>query len=214
MIKSKILLVICTLLIGISSIYAESRDAYEFTLIKVNKVVDGQDLVDRQETIKNTINKVGLNVAEFSDSLISISWILHPCCVAFILTNNSKNSLKIFWDEAAIIDSKANSHTVMHNGVKMIDRDKEQKPTTLFGNTKMSDMLILTDRLEYSSYFQRWMFQFIIGKDFVSGTEVRVILPLMIKGQMAEYMFTFEVKKLGRKQKTLFNGGNPMYLID
>jgi hypothetical protein len=185
--------------------FAEKRDAYEMKLISIEKTTPSASITESEESARNTVTESQLNVTEYSDSLMTISWMFHPTHLSFTLENTGNRSLKIIWDDVMFIDKNNTIHNVFHDGVKIVDREQEQRPTTIIKNTKLSDRIILIDMVEYSSYFNRWMFDFLFPRLASNDGNIRVLMPVQTGEETIEYVFTFEVKDLRRRTNIRFN---------
>lgn len=202
----QLLLLAFSLFILISNALAEKRKAIEMQLINIEKSISGESVTD-STNISNTQNPIGLNITSYSDSLMKISWMYNLTHLDFILENISKESYKILWDDMSYIDIDNNGHRIFHKGIKMNDREKPQAPTVVMKKTNLNDIIIPYDYVEYSDYFKRWVFRYLnpSGKAQVENKEIRVLMPIEIKGNIIEYIFTFRLKDLKIKKKAGMN---------
>jgi hypothetical protein len=149
----------------------------------------------------------GVTKYSYADSLIRIIWLPMTKQFSFNLTNNSKNSIKIIWDEAVYVDIDGSSHRVMHTGVKYIDRDQSQPPTIVVKGANVDDIVIPTDNVyyvsgQYGGWFVRPLFKNTANtaeelealKTKYVGGVVKVLLPLKIEETTNEYLFTFKIE--------------------
>lgn len=202
----QLLLLVFSLFILISNALAEKRKAIEMQLINIEKSISGESVTD-STNISNTQNPIGLNITSYSDSLMKISWMYNLTHLDFILENISKESYKILWDDMSYIDIDNNGHRIFHKGIKMNDREKSQAPTVVMKKTNLNDIIIPYDYVEYSDYFKRWVFRYLNPSDKaqVENKDIRVLMPIEIKGNIIEYIFTFRLKDLKIKKKAGMN---------
>lgn len=195
------------------SVYAEKRDAIDFRLATIEKVISGNSIID-SVNISNSLNLLGLNVTSYSDSLLKISWTYNPTNLNFAVENISSESFKIMWDEMSYIDVNNNGHRIFHKGIKINEREKEQAPTVVMRKTSLVDVIIPTDYVTYSDYFNRWLFYFLNStKNSITDKEIKVLMSLSIKEEIIEYIFTFKLRDLNKKIKAGMNSdGSWSYL--
>jgi len=135
----------------------------------------------------------------FEDQLVSILWVPLSDQIAFYVTNKTDHSIKIVWDEAAFIDEGQQSHRVMHNGVKYIDRNQSEPPTIVAGNSSLFDEIVPTDHVDFLG--GSWITSPLVmatdsTKSGKVGKTLRVLLPLSIEDVVNEYTFTFTIDTL------------------
>ena len=114
--------------------------------------------------------------------------------------------MKIIWDEAAYIDQNGSTQKVMHSGVKYTDRNSSQPPSVIIRGAQIEDVVIPNDNVYYiSGQYGGWrirpLFQSFaanqaelntVSSQYV-GKEIRVLLPIEIKGVTNDYIFNFKV---------------------
>ena len=87
----------------------------------------------------------------YEDSIIKIDWGYADSQICFDLTNTSEQTLKIIWDEAAYISLSNESSRIFHKGIKYIDRENPQAPTSVYKKTTLSDLIAPTSYTSYVS---------------------------------------------------------------
>ena len=151
-----------------------------------------------------TVNEDGGIVYE--DSLIKCAWVVGTEQFAFTLENKTTNSIKIIWDECAYINENGSTGRIMHSGVKYTDKNASQPPSVVVRGARIDDIILPTDNVYYISgqyggwrtlplFTNRAMTQAeldVTTKNTV-GKNVRILMPLEIKGVINEYVFNFEV---------------------
>lgn len=130
----------------------------------------------------------------YIDNIIDITIVASNQQFSFILKNLSPNSIKIIWDEAAIIDINGSTSKVMHSGTKYSERNASQSPTTIISNAKIEDIACPTDKARYSDYYNTWVNDSMFLNDkSMKGKQLKLMLPIQIKNVINEYIFVFDI---------------------
>ncbi|CAG5067962.1 hypothetical protein DYBT9623_00690 [Dyadobacter sp. CECT 9623] len=156
----------------------------------------------------------------YEDPLIKIDWDYGYSQIGFELTNKSDQTMKILWDDAAYISMSNESSRVFHKGVKYIDRENSQPPTSVYKNSTLSDLISPTSYTRYvTGQYGGWTSEPLIpvkrvlmsykveyNENFI-GQVMRVVLPIKIEDSILEYIFSFkttfvENTNSKRKKKT------------
>lgn len=139
-------------------------------------------------------------VSKYTDSLIDASFGFSISSIPFDLTNKSKKTIKINWNEAAYIDYNKKSGKIMHLGVKYIDRNNDQPSSSIIGDSKISDQATPTENVYYSSgSYGGWrenpLFPRVGKKDEkpLIGKQVKLLLPIQNGANQLDYIFTFDI---------------------
>ncbi|GAB1462213.1 hypothetical protein [Pedobacter sp.] len=190
--------IILTLLIVLPLFVSAQRGAYLLKLksAELNGSSAGSIVID---SIKPS--QLLLYNSAYADSLISIVFKFSRKSFPFELTNNSKSSIKVNWNDASYIDYLGSSKKLMHTGVKYIDRNENQPETTLIKGAKLSDQFTPTENVyfEGGTYGSGWevreLFPEVKKKETPTliGKEVKLYLPIMSNGVRQEYIFTFDL---------------------
>jgi hypothetical protein len=191
---------------------ATYRAYYDIALKEVERPVEAKERYGEQEITK--VEEEGIFKYHFEDQMVEIIWIPTSFRCSFILKNKTNHSIKIVWDEAALVDEKGESHRVVHSGVKYIDRNNPQPLSVIVRGGTISDIIISSDNIYYESgeyggwqekpLFPTWVRQRWLRKKEVDlfrtqvkkyvGKTIQVLLPLQIEDVINEYIFTFEIK--------------------
>ncbi|WP_026630079.1 hypothetical protein [Dyadobacter alkalitolerans] len=150
----------------------------------------------------------------YEDPLIKIDWDYAYSQIGFELTNKSDQTIKIIWDDAAYISMSNESGRIFHKGVKMIDRENSQPPTSIYKNTTLSDLIAPTSYTRYvSGQYGGWKAEPLVPvKQGIMSTKVeyipdligqtmRVVLPIKIEDKVLEYIFSFKTIFMETKNK-------------
>lgn len=149
--------------------------------------------------------KVDSLISTYEDELIKIKWDYATSQIGFDLTNKSDQTLKIIWDDAAYIDAANESGRVFHKGIKYIDRENSQSPSSIYKNTTLSDLVAPTSYTSYTSgKYGGWNSRPLIPTMYIPfskkveykpellGKIIRVALPLKTEEKTYEYVFVFK----------------------
>lgn len=156
------------------------------------------------------ISDSGKTKFTFDDSLVRITLAPITDGFAFRLENKTLHSIRIVWDDAAIVDPAGESGRVLHSGVKYVDRNSSQPPTVVVAKGFVTDIVVPTSNVTYSSgAYGGWHTSpFLPRPPMVSanreailsdlrerytGKSVKLLLPLQIEGFTNDYLFTFSI---------------------
>jgi len=202
--KKLLLLFLCLSSITCFSQKKDKRDgAYSAHLYSVE--VSKKDIkVGKIDTLRSI----------YQDSIIKIVWSYADSQIGFELTNESEQTLKLIWDDAAYISFSNESGRIFHKGVKYIDRESPQPPTAIYKKTTLSDLISPTSYTYYESgQYGGWRSKSLIpvsGSIWTSkieyiqgliGQTIRVILPIKIEDKVIEYTFSFRTEFIEKKKK-------------
>lgn len=197
-----IMLAVVVALVGCVTYY---HATYQIPLVSVERP---EDAADRYGAVKiETVDEGGVTKYGFSDDLVSIVWNAGETQFDFVLSNKTDHSIKIIWDEAAFIDRDGTTSRVMHTGVKYVDRNNSQPPTVVPRGGTVTDVIVPTDRVYYSSseYGGGWNIAPMLPitaqseesmqmtVDELKGKTIQILLPLGIEDVVNEYIFVFRV---------------------
>lgn len=156
------------------------------------------------------ISDSGKTKFTFDDSLVRVTIFPASDGFAFRLANKTNHSIRIVWDDAAIVGPTGESGRVLHSGVKYIDRNNSQPPTVVVAKGFVTDMAVPTSNVSFSSgQYGGWDTspflprprmapenrQSILAdlQDRFRGKTVKLLLPLQIEGFTNDYLFTFSI---------------------
>lgn len=154
----------------------------------------------------------GVRKYVFEDSLVKA--IVYPTTTGFsvIINNKTDHTIKIMWDEAAIVGVNGSSMRLMHNGVKYIDRNNSQPPSVIVAHGHIADDVVPTERVVqgYGSWDSAPMlpldYYYLADKDTTlaklrneyKGKTMQLLLPLSIEDVTNDYLFTFTIDDIAR----------------
>jgi len=181
---------------------------YDVSLIEVQRPASAQARFGDMKITSPDLTK-SLLIAE--DQLMRIIWSGPDAQLGFALLNKSESPMKILWDEAAFVDITGQSKRVIHNGVKLTDRNSPQTPSVITSQGKLNDMVYPSDNVSFSSgqyggWSQMPMFPCTregyvcsdLNRKLVTvhtGLDYRILLPVEVNKESYPYTFVFKVNK-------------------
>ncbi|MDN3676274.1 hypothetical protein QWY90_03000 [Flavobacterium paronense] len=153
----------------------------------------------------------------YEDAIIKINWQYAVSQIGFDLTNKSEKTIKLIWDEAAYISIENVTERIFHKGIKYIDRENSQTPSSIYKNSTLSDLISPTSYTRFvSGQYGGWVSSPLIPtmsagmfskkveyKPELLGKTVRVVLPLKMEEKTLEYVFVFKTIFLEKNQTTV-----------
>jgi hypothetical protein len=174
-----------------------------------------------------TINKLveftegDINKYSYEDSLINIIWTPTANEFHFSILNKTKNTIRIIWDNAIYIDENSSSNRIVHGDIKLSETNNSQVPTSIARGSKINDMVVPIHNISFKGYWKiKPFFQYSTNepeelkslKEKYVGKTVSILLPISIKEQEHEYIFSFKIddflykepKNTNKKKKPKF----------
>lgn len=127
---------------------------YDVSLIEVQRPADAQAGFGGIKTSQVDTGKGRLFQAE--DQLLRIIWNGPDVQLGFDLLNKADIPVKVVWDEAAYVDIGGQTHRVIHDGVKLTDRNSPQPPSVIPSKGRLNDMVYPRDNVSYSNSRYKW----------------------------------------------------------
>ena len=162
--------------------------------------------VEYGDTKVVTIEEEGVSKYVYEDDYMRIAWHVDLKMFHFVLTNKSKHSIKIDWDDISYVDIHGKAGRVIHSGIKYIEKSNDQAPTTIPRRASITDLILPADNVKYYEY-AGWLTHFLFPMHYTSqtelnmiaptylGREMSILMPIEIEGVRNEYMFIFNVNK-------------------
>ena len=124
-------------------------------------------------------------------------------CSTLQITNESGSSAKILWDDGALIDQENVAHRIIHAGIKITDKEKEQVPSVIPDGSLIEDTIYASDCLKWNASKGDWDYLPVVWdktfNDELAAMEyinnmapVKVMLPIERNGEITEYLITFK----------------------
>ncbi|MBK5292774.1 MAG: hypothetical protein JJE04_14005 [Acidobacteriia bacterium] len=139
---------------------------------------------------------------EFTDGSLRIRFLPSKEEIAFELQNLTDLPFTIDWNHVSYVDVSGVSHKVVHEGVRLIDRNGQLPPTIVPPTAKVNDMIQPSDSITYDS--SRVAGGWVRTPLFPDGDEAKafggrkfsIFLPVDSNGKTLNYLFTFEIAKV------------------
>lgn len=161
---------------------------------------------------KNGSKERSTDAMFYEDSIIQISWYPSKTSFLFTLINKSDRSFQVIWDEAVMVTTTGESKKIFHSGVKYIDAEKSQAPTTLIKGSSISDLIIPSSNVNFSNgnwnereffYIKSSVHKSVIEAESSKyiGSIMSISLPIKQGDVKTEYVFDFKIKDAIIKKK-------------
>lgn len=175
---------------------------YDIALIEVESPENAK--VEYGETKVVTIEEEGVSKYVYEDDYMRIAWHVDLKMFHFVLTNKTKHSIKIDWDDISYVDIHGRACRVIHSDIKYNEKSNDQAPTTIPRRASITDLILPADNVKYYEYVG-WLTHFLFPMHYTSQTELNtiaptyvdremsILIPIEIEGVRNEYMFIFKV---------------------
>jgi hypothetical protein len=191
-----ILVVVCSTLSGCATRYGD----YSFALKAVERPT--------ATTAKYGEGAISNNYS-FEDTMVSLSCIPNDRrTFNLLLKNKTDGSLKVNWDDGAIVDADGVTHQISHSTVKVIDIGRAQPPTMIPKGSVLNDAVFPADKVEWSDLVKDYIILPMVpigdeqARQGYIGKTIRLILPVENEGVKHEYTFVFELGAPPEKPKS------------
>jgi hypothetical protein len=158
--------------------------------------------------------RIDSSLSVYEDNFIKIKWRYGVSQFEFDLTNKSDQTIKLLWDDAVFISLDNETNRVFHRGVKIIDRESPQSPSSIYKNSTLADLVAPSSYTRYvSGQYGGWRSSPLIPvtqgafankidylKEFI-GKTMRVVLPLKINDETSEYVFSFRTEFIENRKR-------------
>ena len=198
----------CTVMKDVTTTNREA--SYSVSLNKVELPSNSKERFS--ETIQKDNSDGSVTKYVFEDEKIKIFWMVFNDQFAFTIYNKSDHAIKISWDDAVYVGVDKNISTMIHSGIKYIQRNDGQVATTIPKGAKLDDILVPVDNIKYYEYLG-WRTSPLFPHSFstddemqkaekLEGETVSILLPIMIEGIQNDYTFTFKIDNVTTESKT------------
>ena len=134
----------------------------------------------------------------FEDTALSINFSIIKPMISFHLTNKTDQPIKIDWNEVSYVDVSGLAHKVTHKGVRIIERNSTQPPTTIPPTAKIDEFIIPTDAV--SMRLNKWEMKDLLPEGpeakGLEGKTFSLFMPLEVNGAVKNHLFTFKIIKV------------------
>jgi hypothetical protein len=129
----------------------------------------------------------------FNDDTMSITFNPSNQQIAFILKNLTGFPIGLEWDKMAYVDFDGSSHRVIHQGVRLMQKEAPQPSTTVAPGSSVEDFLYPSDRVSWNSTISEWIEAPMWPSIPSPGQKFGIFMPIDINGTIKNYMFTIKV---------------------
>jgi hypothetical protein len=159
-------------------------------------------------------DSLGRSSWHFEDQLVRVVWAVYGGRLGFTLRNKSDHSIRIVWEQAALVGVDGKSSPVMHIGTRYSECRGAKTASVVVRGATLSDVVIGCDNVRYDAIDREWVVDdhiepFEINASRADSTEralrvanaskrMVVLLPLQIEEVVNEYLFTFQFSGLTR----------------
>jgi hypothetical protein len=136
----------------------------------------------------------------FEDQAIRIRFTLSETQIGLLLQNKMTSPIKIDWNTVSYMDITGLAHSVMHTGVRYIERDRPQVATIIPPEAMIEDAIVPSDHISYTpgsggGWSSRPLFPALAETDLYIGKTFSVFMPLELEGSVKNYSFTFRIER-------------------
>jgi hypothetical protein len=111
-----------------------------------------------------------------------------------ILTaEQSSYPIRLDWDQMAYVDLDGSSHRVIHKGVRLMQKDAPQPPSTVAPGSSVEDFLYPSDKVSWDSSIGEWMEAPIWPSMQSPGQTFGIFMPIAVNGNVKNYLFTIKI---------------------
>lgn len=138
----------------------------------------------------------------FEDAFVHASFAISPQQLTFTLRNMTDDPIFINWDKVSYVDFLGTSHRILHKGVRLVDREHPQPPTTIPPRAQIDELVFPVDYVEF--VLNRWKQQDMLpgsvqdmkapstSAKMFKGKTISVFMPLEIGTAIKNYFFEFQ----------------------
>lgn len=177
------------------------------------KVPYGEISTKMVEKVENGKTKI---IHEFEDDMISGFFMISSRSISFQLKNKTDYTMKILWDNCAFIGKDGETKRVIHEGVKLVDRNAPQPASVIIRGGKITDSLTPSDNIYYTSgQYGGWNYNNLFHNYSIYTTNMNteldkakglflnkpfsILLSFEIEGKTNDYIFNFDINDVQLK---------------
>ena len=129
----------------------------------------------------------------FDDGIISVVFSPSNDQIVFLLRNQTESPIRLDWDQMAYVDFDGSSHRVIHQGVRLMQKEAPQPPSTVAPGSSVQDFIYPSDRVSWNSTISEWMQAPIWPSIPSPGQQFGIFMPIEVDGKTKNYQFTIKV---------------------
>jgi hypothetical protein len=171
---------------------------------------------DYQFKLVKPLNSKGTT---YEDPRIKIVFSPDEHQIKFTIRNKTAGPLNLDWNHLSFVDTEGKAHRVIHNGVRLMERDKEMPTTVVPPGASVDDLIVPSDFISWeSSKSSRWEQKPILPAAHgfrslkLNGATFSVFFPMQVSGVTKDYNFVFVIG--APKRPPSGSGPIPIALIE
>ena len=171
------------------------------------------DVVVKYNPISKLTEPTTNDVLFYSDKYYSIIFDIQEYGMDFIISNKSSDKLKLNWDEIIFINTDGSANRIIHNKIKLIDKEYSQTPTIVPKHSFYFDGIVPSDNIYWDEeyviaptsnlksfkiyHIGKWACSPLLDRystnlNSLINKNVRLYLPIETSGKKLEYYFQFQ----------------------
>lgn len=126
-------------------------------------------------------------------------------CSTLHIKNESGSSVKVLWDDGALIDQENVAHRIIHAGIKITDKEKAQVPSVIPDDSTIEETIYASDYLKWNATKGDWDYLPIVWDKTFNNQEaaesyiknmapIKIMIPIEKNGILTEYLISFKEK--------------------
>lgn len=139
---------------------------------------------------------------EYSDSGYGLSFVFEPSFseMQFSVTNNSKDMIKLVWDDTVFVDTDGQPSRIIHYGVRYDETEKTMVPTLIPPGATLRDAMAPANRIMWTG--KSWIERALVSEPKKAiGKNIAFFMCFDKNGWKKHIEFRFEI--LGEQQEAM-----------
>lgn len=132
----------------------------------------------------------------FADEFVEVR-VTVEARVQLSLHNKTEHPIRIDWNEVMFVEPNGTAVKVLHEGVRLADKNNAGPPTTVPPMARLEDSLVPSDRVVWSDLLDRWeenpLFPSGESAAALDGKEFGLFLPIKVGDKTQNYSFRFRI---------------------
>lgn len=138
----------------------------------------------------------------YEDKEVSIGFAPSPAQIGMVIRNKTDTVMRIDWNNVAYVDTGGLSHRVIHEGVRLTEKNVVMPPTVIPPGSMIEDLVYPASYISYTAgtgrasgnWNERPLFPKLPAAREMKGKEFKVFLPIEINGKVRSINFVFQIK--------------------
>jgi len=138
---------------------------------------------------KDTLPSQTLTGMVYDDKILNVSFEITSTSINFIINNKTEHSMKIDWNDVTIVQG-GTTHRAVHTGVKLINKNESQPPSTIPAGATLDDGVVPSDNINWNepSEYDAGGWQ---TRQLSIGNGIRLYLPIQYQNRTIDYNISF-----------------------